>query len=295
MAAATIFDLIEKRTVLLDGAMGTELMKRGLPLGTCPEEWNVSHPDALKAIHRSYYEAGADAVSANSFGANPIKLAAHGLEARCREFNAAAVRLAREVCPAGKFVLGDIGPTGKFLKPQGEYTEGAFEKAYADQAASLDAGGVDFFLIETMFDLREALCAVRAVRSASARPVFVTMTFNKTPRGFFTLMGNSVAQCVESFEKLAIPVFGANCTLTSSELADCVRGMRALTSKPLIAQPNAGQPELTEAREVVYSQGIEEFVKDVPKLIASGAAMIGGCCGTTPDYIRRAAEALKLL
>jgi 5-methyltetrahydrofolate--homocysteine methyltransferase len=291
----TIFDLVKRRPVLLDGAMGTELMKRGLPQGTCPEEWNVSNPDALKAIHRDYYEAGSDVVATNSFGGNRIMLASHGLADRCHELNYAAAKLAGEVKPEGKFVAGDLGPTGKFLKPQGEYTEDDFEKAFAVQAKGLAMGKVDFFMVETMFALREALCAVRGVRSASSLPVFVTMTFNKTPRGFFTLMGDSVRQCAEAFEKLDVPIFGANCTLTGADLADCIREMRKHTSRPLIAQPNAGKPELTDSRKVVYSQGIEEFVKDVPKLIQNGAGLVGGCCGTNPEYIRRTAIALKLL
>ena len=290
-----IFDLVKKRTVLLDGAMGTELMKRGLPQGTCPEEWNVSHPEALKAIHRDYYEAGSDVVATNSFGGNRIMLASHGLEGRCHELNYAAAKLAGEVKPEGKFVAGDLGPTGKFLKPQGEYAEDDFEKAFAIQAKGLAMGKVDFFMVETMFDLREALCAVRGIRSASSLPVFVTMTFNKTPRGFFTLMGDSVRRCVEAFEKLDVPIFGTNCTLTSADLADVIREMRTYTSRPLIAQPNAGKPELADGRKVVYSQGIEEFVEDVPKLIQSGAGLVGGCCGTDPEYIRRTAIALKLL
>lgn len=295
MAEASIYDLIKTRTVLFDGAMGTELMKRGFPQGVCPEEWNISRPEALKEIHRSYYEAGADAVSTNSFGANRIKLASHGLEDRCHELNLAAARLAGEVRPAGKFVIGDIGPTGKFLKPQGEYTEAAFEEAFAAQAEGLAAGPVDFFLIETMFDLREALCAVRGLRRVSTLPVFVSMTFNRTRRGFFTLMGDSVARCVEAFETMGVPVFGANCTLTGSDLADCIDGIRKMTSKPLIAQPNAGNPELTGGHEVVYSQAVADFVKDVPKLIKSGANIVGGCCGTNPEYIRMAAASLKRL
>jgi len=291
--SASIFDLLATRPVLFDGAMGTELMKRGLPQGVCPEEWNVARPDALKEIHRSYFDAGSDAVSTNSFGANRIKLASYGLESRCRELNRAAAELAGAVRPPGRFVIGDVGPTGKFLKPQGEFEESEFEAAFADQAAALDAGSVDFFLVETMFDLREALCAVRGIRGASALPVFVSMTFNRTRRGFFTLMGDSVRRCVEAFEALGVPVIGTNCTLTSSDLADCVREMRALTTKPLIAQPNAGKPEVGAGDAVVYSQPAADFARDVPKLVASGARIVGGCCGTDPEFIRQAAAALK--
>ncbi len=293
MSTSSILDLVAKRTVLFDGALGTELMKCGLPQGTCPELWNVTNPEAIKTIHRSYYDAGSDAVMTNSFGGNRIKLIAYGLEDRCPELNTAAAKLVAEIKPQGKFAGGSLGPTGKFLKPQGEYSEKQFEEAFAVQAKALAAGKVDFLLIETMFDLREALCAVRAAQSAASIPVFVTMTFNRTRRGFFTLMGNSVGQCVEAFEKLDVPVFGANCTLTSSDLAECIGEMRKHTSRPLIAQPNAGKPELTAALEVVYSRGIEEFVRDIPKMIDNGANVLGGCCGTTPEYIRRAAETLK--
>jgi len=293
MTSASIFDLLATRPVLFDGAMGTELMKRGLPQGVCPEEWNVDRPNVLKDIHRSYYEAGSDSVSTNSFGANRIKLASHGLEDRFYELNRAAAELAGEVRPAGRFVAGDIGPTGKFLKPQGEYEEAEFEAAFADQAEALGSGPVDFFLVETMFDLREALCAVRGIRRGSDLPVFVSMTFNRNPRGFFTLMGDSIGRCVEAFEAIGVPVIGTNCTLTSSDLADCIREMRALTSKPLIAQPNAGKPEVSSGDVVVYSQPAEDFARDVPKLVASGARIVGGCCGTDPEFIRQAAAALK--
>lgn len=296
--AATLLDFLDRRPgrrrpILLDGAYGTELMSRGLPPVRCPELWNVEQSDAVKDVHRSYFEAGSDAVATNSFGGSRIKLASSGLGDRCAELNAAAAALAAAVRPAGRFVAGDIGPTGKFLKPQGEHTESEFEESFAVQARALAAGGADFILIETMFDLREALCAARAARQATDIPVFATMTFNRTPRGFFTLMGDSVAKCVAAFEALGLPAFGANCTLTSSDLVECIREMRKHTARPLIAQPNAGKPELNRAAEVIYSQGIEEFVADVPRLAEAGADFIGGCCGTNPEYIRRAAAVLR--
>jgi 5-methyltetrahydrofolate--homocysteine methyltransferase len=298
--SAAILDLIAyrpgrrvARPVLLDGAYGTELMNRGLPAVRCPELWNVEQPDAVKDVHRSYFEAGSDAVATNSFGGSRIKLSSYGLGDRCAELNAGAAALAVAVRPPGRFVAGDIGPTGKFLQPQGELTEAEFEESFAVQARALAAGGADFILIETMFDLREALCAARAARQATDIPVFATMTFNRTPRGFFTLMGDSAAKCVAAFEALDLPAFGANCTLTSSDLVECIREMRKHTARPLIAQPNAGKPELNRAAEVVYSQGIEEFVADVPKLVEAGADVIGGCCGTNPEYIRRAAAVLR--
>jgi len=290
---STIFDLIKKRIVLLDGGMGTELIRHGLPKGTCPESWNVEKPETVKKIHRSYFDAGSDVVLTNSFGGNKIKLASHGLGNRCYEFNLKAATLANEAKPEGKFAAGSMGPTGKFLKPHGEFTEEEFESAYAEQAKGLTDGKVDFLLIETQYDIREALCALRGARKSSDLPVFVTMTFSRNPRGYFTIMGNSVSQCIKELEAQEVPVVGANCTLDSSDMVDLVRIMREATHLPLIAQPNAGQPLLSATGKVSYSQGAEDYVRFIPEIIRNGARLVGGCCGTNPDYIRRMAEILK--
>ncbi len=286
-----ILDLINERPVLLDGGLGTELMRRGLPQGACPETWNTERPEAVKAVHASYFEAGSDAVSTNSFGASRIKLAAHGLEARAAELNAAAARIAREAAPAGRFVAGSIGPTGKFLQPQGEFTEAEFEEAYAEQAGALAGGGADFLLIETQYDLREALVALRAARAAApSLHVFVTLTFNAYPRGYFTLMGNTVAAAAEALEKGGASAVGANCTLDSREMVGLVRAFRQATRLPVVAQANAGKPALAADGGVLYSQSLEEYVGFVPAILEAGANVVGGCCGTGPDHIRKMSE-----
>jgi 5-methyltetrahydrofolate--homocysteine methyltransferase len=291
----TIFDLIKERIVLLDGGMGTELIKYGLPKGTCPEMWNVEKLEVVKKIHQSYFDAGSDAVLTNSFGGNRIKLSFHGLEAKCYELNFKAASIANEVKPEGRFVAGSMGPTGKFLKPLGEFSEEEFESAYAEQARGLTDGRVDFLLIETQYDLQEALCALRGARTSSHLPIFVTMTFNRSPRGFFTMMGNSVSQCLKELEAYKVPATGANCTLDSSEMAELTKIMRQSTPLPLIVQPNAGKPVLSASGEVTYSQGVEDYVRFIPEIIKNGANLIGGCCGTNPDYIRRMAEIIKKL
>ena len=221
------------------------------------------------------------------------KLASHGQEKRCYELNRAAATIAVEVKPAGCFVGGSLGPTGKFLQPQGEFTEGQFEDAYAEQARGLADGRVDFLLIETQYDLREALCALRAARRVTTLPVFVTMTYNRVPRGFFTMMGNSVIQCLEELEREGVPVLGANCTLDSADMADLVKVMREKTGLPLVAQANAGKPALSAQGEVSYSQGLEDYLQHIPRAIENGANIIGGCCGTNPEYIRRMAAIVK--
>lgn len=290
---AKILDLIRERIVLLDGGMGTELIKAGLPQGSCPELWNIENPEVVRAIYRSYYQAGSDAVLTNTFGGNQIKLSSFGLEKRCHELNFAAAQLANEVRPEGKFIGGSIGPTGKFLQPQGEFTEKEFEEAFAVQAKALTLGKVDFLMIETMYDLREALCAVRAAQRASSLPLIVSMTFNRLPRGFFTLMGNSIRQCLEELEGMEVAVAGSNCTLNSAEMADLIGEMKKFTSLPLVAKPNAGQPVLTKTGEVAYSQDIKDFLRHIPRIIENGASLVGGCCGTNPDYIRGMAEIIK--
>ena len=287
----TILDLVRERPVLLDGGLGSELIARGLPQGACPEVWNTERPETVKAIHASYYEAGSDAVSTNSFGGSRIKLAAYGLEARAAELNAAAARIAREAAPAGRFVGGSIGPTGKFLKPQGELAEAELEDAFAEQARALARGGADFLIVETQYDLREALAALRAARSAaSALPVFVSLTFNAYPRGYFTLMGNGVAAVVEALEKEGASAVGANCTLDSREFVGLVAAFRQATRLPVIAQANAGRPVLGTDGEVVYSQSLEDYVGFIPAIIEAGANVVGGCCGTRPEHVRKMSE-----
>jgi 5-methyltetrahydrofolate--homocysteine methyltransferase len=288
-----LLDLARTRTVLFDGAMGTELMARGLALGETPELWNVERPDLVRQVHAEYFAAGADIVSTNSFGGTPIKLGAHGLEGRAFELNRAAARLAREAAPPGRYVAGSVGPTGRFLKPQGPATEEEFEAAFAEQVRGLDAGGVDVVLVETQYDLREALAAVRGARRVSKLPVFVTMTFDAKPRGFFTLMGDTVARSAAELEKAGVAAFGANCTLASDEMAACILACREATALPLVAQANAGQPVTGADGRVSYTQTLEDYVRHVPDIVRAGAAFVGGCCGTNPSFIRAMARIVR--
>ena len=288
-----IFNLIKERIVLLDGGMGTELIRHGLEQGGCSESWNAENPDIVEKIHKSYFDAGSEVVLTNSFGGNKIKLESHGLGERCHELNLAAAKIAVNAKSEGKYVAGSMGPTGKFLIPHGEFTEEEFEKAYAIQAQALAEGGVDFLLIETQYDLNEALCALRAAKKSSSVPVFATMTFNINPRGYFTIMGNSVDQCFEELQKNEAQGLGANCTLDSADMAGLIKIMRDTTPLPLIAQANAGQPTVSSDGQVIYSQDIEDYVRYIPQMIENGVNLIGGCCGTNPDYIRRMAEVIK--
>jgi 5-methyltetrahydrofolate--homocysteine methyltransferase len=290
----SLLDLIQKRVVLLDGAMGTELMHHGFTQGICPELWNAEKPDTVMSIYKNYYKAGSDAVLTNSFGGSKLKLTSYELEEQCYELNRKSAELAAQIRPEGRFIGGSIGPTGQFLKPQGIYSENDFEKAYFEQAKGLSDGGVDFLLIETQYDLQEARCAFKASKKATDRPVFLTMTFNKTPRGFFTMMGNSIMDLINSFQDEDISGIGANCTLNSKDMADLIKIMREDTTLPLIAQANAGQPEMDESGKVTYNQGIDNYVSFIPDIIKNGANIIGGCCGTDPEYIERIAHIIHV-
>ncbi|MBN2030316.1 homocysteine S-methyltransferase family protein [bacterium] len=289
----SILNLMKERVVLLDGGMGTELIRHGFPKGTCPEIWNVEKSEIVRHIHKDYFEAGSDAVLTNSFGGNKIKLASYGLAEKCYELNMAAATIANEVKPAGKWVAGSIGPTGQFLHPVGKATEANFEEAYVEQVKGLVDGKVDFLLIETQYDIKEALCALRTARKQCDLPVFVTMTYNRNPKGYFTMMGNSMPLCVQTLEKEDIPALGANCTLDSRDMTDLIKAMRKETSLPLIAQANAGQPSLSEKGEVTYTQDVDDYMHYIPDMLKNGANIIGGCCGTNPDYIKRMAVLIK--
>ncbi len=288
-----LLDLAKTRPVLFDGAMGTELMARGLAPGAPPELWNADRPEVVRAVHAAYFAAGSDVVSTNSFGGTPLKLAAHGLEARAFELNRAAALLAREAAPAGRFVAGSLGPTGRFLAPQGPATEEELAAAYAEQGRALAAGGVDVFLIETQYDLREALAAVRGVRSVSSLPVFVSMTLGAFRRGYFTMMGDEAGRCAAALGEAGAAAVGANCTLTSEQMVGCVKALRGATGLPLIAQANAGQPVARPDGTVAYELTVDEYVRFVPEIIGAGARFVGGCCGTTPAHIRAMARFVR--
>jgi len=286
-----ILELAHRKTVIFDGAMGTMLMAAGLKAGESPELWNIEKPSFVTDIHRKYYEAGSDVVHTNTFGGNIIKLADRGLSDKMENINVEAAKLAREACPTGKFVAGDIGPTGKLIKPLGDLVVEEAEEAFFRQAQALIRGGVDLISIETMFSLEEALAALRAARRVGEVPVISALTFNRTKKGFFTIMGEGVTQAVAAFEKAGADVIATNCSLGSRDMADLTKELRAATRKPILIQPNAGKP-VTQKGVTAYQQTPAEFAQDGKEIKNSGADMIGGCCGTNPEFIRALAEAM---
>jgi len=286
-----LLELAEKKTVIFDGAMGTMLMAAGLKAEEKPEIWNIEKPSVIADIHRRYFDAGSHAVHTNTFGGNRIKLADKALSAKTEAINEEAARLAKEACPAGKLVAGDMGPTGKLLRPLGDLAVEEAEEAFFEQAQALLKGGADFISIETMFSLEEALAALRGAKRLGHVLVIASLTFNRTRKGFFTAMGERVGQAVAAFEKGGVDVIGANCSLGSRDMIDLTDELRAATAKPILIQPNAGKPSALKG-VTIYHQTAAEFAEDGRKIREAGANMIGGCCGTNPEFIRELARAL---
>lgn len=281
----SILDLAKNRVVLFDGGMGSTIVSLGLPEGECPESWNLTHSEAIGDIHRKNLEAGADVIETNTFGANRLRLATFGYGDQVEEINARAVQIAKKVCPEDKFVAGDIGPCGVFLKPVGKFSIEELEESFLEQVKVLTKAEVDLFSIETIYDLREALAAVKTTKLVSDLPVFVSMTFDKKPRGYLTMMGNSIPECARELEKAGADVVGANCTLRSDAMIELAEELRRSTDLPIIIQPNAGKPELIQGK-LVYPQDSESFAEDMKMTAEAGADFVGGCCGTTHKFIR---------
>jgi 5-methyltetrahydrofolate--homocysteine methyltransferase len=277
--------------VLLDGGMGAMLLNHGLAPGDAPERMNLEQPEIVARVHAEYVEAGSEAVQTNTFGGHPIRLAHFGLAESCTEIHRRAVELARRAEP--RFVIGDIGPTGEYLHPVGHGDIQHWSEGFEKQAAALIDASVDALHIETMSDLREAEVALQSVRRIStATPVLVSLTFDRKKRGFFTAMGDPLVESLQRLLEAGATVAGANCSLASGELRELAAEAQSAIRGRLVFQPNAGQPETT-VDGIRYSQTPEEFATHLARLVAAGAAAIGGCCGTDPrfiDALRRVVE-----
>lgn len=277
-----------KGILVLDGAWGTEMIKRGLMPGECPELWNLNRPDDIRAIARAYRKAGADIILTNTFGGNYFKLKKVGVSSQVKEINKRGVELSREVSE-DSLVFASIGPTGQFLKPLGAIAEDEMISCFSEQVKAFVEGNADGVIIETMTDLNEAKCALRAVRENSNLPVAVSMTFDKGERGYATMMGITPEKAVVELEKAGADIAGANCGSGIENLVEIARIIRPVTTLPLWIKPNAGVPQLENGR-TVYRETPEEMARFIPDLIKAGVNMVGGCCGTTPEHIRLIAK-----
>ncbi len=280
-------EALARRPLLGDGATGTQLQQLGLAPGACGEAWNVAQPGSVRLVHRSYFAAGSDLLTTNTFGGSSYVLAGHGAGARVRELNVAGARLAREIAGDRAWVLGDIGPFGGMLEPLGDGVPQEVALAFQAQAAALLEGGADAILVETMSDPAEAALAVRSARAAGAEFIFATYSFQPAAAGLRTMMGSTVAEAMAAVVMAGADVVGANCgTELSLEayLRLTAELVAAAEGRPVMVQPNAGSPRLADGR-IVYDVHPAQFAAAVPGLLAAGARVIGGCCGSTPAHL----------
>lgn len=284
------FQELTQNIVLLDGATGSNLMAAGMPKGVCTEEWVLAHKDVIQNLQRAYIEAGSNIIYAPTFGGNRVSLTMHGLQDRMEEINRTLVSYSREVADAAGhkvYVAADITTSGKMMAPAGEMTyEAAFEM-YQEQIGILKDSGVDLIVAETMINIEETLAAVDAASTVCELPIMCTMTVDAD--GSIFSGGNAIEAAV-SLEAAGADAVGVNCSVGPDQLVSVIRNIKENVSIPVIAKPNAGMPFIDDNGNAVYSMNAPDFARHVKALIDAGAGIVGGCCGTTPEYIREVAK-----
>ena len=275
--------------LILDGATGTQLQKRGYTGSECAESWTLTHPEAITDIHRRYAEAGSHIVYAPTFGANRVKLEENGIFNRVADYNHRLAAIAKASSDGQTLIAGDIAPTGKFLAPLGDVSFEELVEIYTEQAQALEEAGVDLFVIETMMTVPEARAAVLAVKSVSQKPILVTFTCDEKGR---TLTGTDVTAALVILQGMGIAAFGLNCSVGPEEMLVQLKRLSAYAEVPLIAKPNAGMPKIVDGR-TVYELDPAVFAASVPAFAEAGVGVYGGCCGTTEAHIAAIAEAVQ--
>ena len=289
----SILDRISNGEVLIsDGATGTFLQQNGLEPGGCPEEFNVSRPEIVQKMAKSYFEAGSDMVLTNSFGGTRFRQNHYGFADKVDEFNRLAAVHAKSQSAPGTFVAGSVGPSGEFLEPLGEVSEDEMYKAYRNQVKSLEKGGADGVVIETMTALDEASVAIRATKENTELTVITTMTFDKGPRGYFTMMGVTPEQAAVELVKAGADIVGTNCGNGIDNMIEIASIMRDATDTPLLVHSNAGIPSLKDG-EILYPEPPDFMAERFMKLKEIGVNIIGGCCGTGPEHISAFSKLMK--
>ena len=279
--------------ILFDGAIGSRLIQMGLPAGTPPEAWVLSQPEKVAAIHREYVAAGSEVIASCTFGGNRKRLERAGLADRLIQINAEAVMLARQAAGGRCWIAADMGPTGEFIQPHGPLSEAEARRIYIEQAEILAQAGIDFFLLETHYDLREARLNLAACLDvAPGIPVAASMTFDRKNKGFFTVMGDEAVEALTILNEDGACVVGANCTLEAEGMLELAQSLLGKVEAPLLFQPNAGSPTITPGG-IIYPQDASAFARYVGEIAQLGARAIGGCCGTDAGYIEKIKQIIQ--
>lgn len=292
----SLLDAIKERTLLGDGAMGTQLMFAGLEQGNCGEAWNLTHPDRVLAIQRRYADAGSDCILTNTFGGSRIMLNRHGHADDVTGVNRAGVQIAREAFGARQgYVIGDIGPFGGLMEPYGDFTAAEVRAAFEEQARALVDAGADAIIIETQTSLEELAIGIAAAQEAGAPCIIGSLAYDVTLDGstFRTMMGIDPEMAAEFMEEKGAHILALNCgtRMDMDRARDAVLRYRSVSGLPVMAQPNAGQPKLVEMK-VVYDETPEQMAAGVMPILAAGVNILGACCGSTPEHIRAFRQAI---
>lgn len=286
-------ELARRKILFLDGATGTNLQRAGMPTGVCPEQWILEHSDIMEDLQRRYVEAGTDILYAPTFSGNRIKLKEYGLEEQGREMNTRLVQISKQVAEQANrkvYIAGDLTMTGEQLYPMGKLLFEELVEVYKEQIVYLKEAGVDLLVVETMMSLQESRAALLAAKESCDLPVMVTLTFQEDGR---TLFGTDPATAVITLQSLGADAIGVNCSAGPDAMLPIIKAMKKYAMVPLIAKPNAGLPQIDENGQTVYDMDANTFAGYMAELVDSGASIVGGCCGTTPEFIKRTKEETK--
>ena len=280
---------LAQTTVLLDGATGTNLMAAGMPRGACTEEWILEHPGVILDLQKAYKEAGSRIVYAPTFGGNRLNLTRHHLEDRLSSINETLVELCRQAVGHSAYIAGDITTTGEMMEPLGDLTYEEAYEVYREQIRCLSNAGIDLLVAETMISIQETLAAIDAARNVCQLPIMCSVTVDANGRLF---TGGTAVDAARAFADAGASAVGVNCSVGPEQLASIIRDIRSAVTVPVIAKPNAGTPVMDAFGHAHYHMQPDEFAHHMKQLQAEGASLLGGCCGTTPEFIRRMREIL---
>lgn len=283
-------EMTEQGIVLLDGATGSNLRKAGMPVGIPTEVWALEHPDVIQTLQRAYVEAGSQIIYAPTFSANRISLSLHGMQDRLEELNTKLTALSKEAANGRALVAGDMTTTGKMLEPRGEITYQELFDVYKEQVTALANAGADLIVAETMLAVDETVVLLDAAQSVCELPVICTLTLEADGNALY---GGSGIELVETLQEMGASAVGLNCSVGPDQLEAVVAAMKSVATIPIIAKPNAGMPVMDAQGQAHYDMSPEHFAAAMKRLVEKGADIIGGCCGTDPEYIRALAQMLE--